>query len=892
MSVGGISTTNGNITLDNVGSIGTSSKATDTIAQTDSSITKIKLEQSPNSQNDAAGKLNQQDKSNIRVGDEKKSEQLQATEVSGQKDSVKIGGHPHLNEETKICLEKLQTKKQETIDPEVHKKFYEKLINDKIIDKEGRVNYEKLGVSKSTYKGAKIECVMFINSEGAFDFNAKGVCGEKAQKCMEVLKKVLDDAKNVDGEVLAVKINIDPELVGPLLPEELVALENGGKIQYLATSDGQYVKLILDPGSNGQDGNLIIGYYNSKSVQGKEGEGKVLMKIPFNVVFEGADFEGEDGVRKPGVKPTLPDWNKQNLFEEARVQKNYEKRIVHEDRLIETNEMKAKQAENTLLRAVFEYLRITVASNVDDADKDIDISKSIDMATVDASKINDFEEFDKSKIKDDSKEKIDKDKNGFHVPPNKPLPPTPNKWVSGKIGEASERKYDFLKAKDANDIETKAQDDVPDERSTQEAQKTAGQDSANNSKKSGQGQGTGDPVNKTSPNEVEVKSTQKPKIEGMYTLNELVSDRTHPFARSKRRVYPKRNWGEALENLKKAAENLKNLAKEAQEPFVLEVGKLEKINLDKIDTSLDGIAGMADVLYDLAARCTEINVNNEKIIDGTETTPTTPLASSGLKDAGLLTATSGNEGQIGFADTKGTIQHVPWQESLSSLDEDSSRVAVLNTVKGSDDKEYGLQMMEIQRVYHAIEEVERALENSSKNLEEVSSANPALVGPFDENLITEKSTNYEVKKYLIKGSKGKVPKKPDNRKELLNAAKELAKALEKLLQSEDEENSKAVLQAPTSAVDDPNVRSQPQESPGRKLLDGSNVQKLKMFHEEKTKLDSNWVFKGDPVFKNAGDFIKAVEDFEKTSESKTTNNYWDNFEKWYAEKNGGSPVKK
>lgn len=806
MSVGGINTTNGNISLDNVGSVsastGASSKATDTINQTDSSITKIESEKTPSSQDfKAVENLRQQDKSTIHIGDEKNAGQLSkalskttqttekiasnglatkeninqfqevmnSAEISGQKDSVKTEGHPHFNEELDGVVDKYNNNKQKTINVEHNEAYYKRLQDEGLVDEKGNINYEKLGISKRTIKKAKIKCVMFVNSKGAFDFNTKGTCGKEAQKFMEVLKGALEKARGDGKDCLEIEINIDPELVGPLSPEELAALGNGGQIQYLSSGNGEYMKLILDPGSNGQDDGLTVGSYKPKSVQGG-GTYTVHIKIPLNVVFEGADFKGEDGVTKPGVKPILPDWNKQKLFEEAVVQEKHEKHLFHKDRLIETNAMKANQAGNTLWRAVFEYLGINTTSNVGGADKD---------------NINSNAENLEKTIEEKTQ-------------PNSNPQNFSNKWVSGKINKEGERKYNFL------------------------------------------------------------ASARQPRGSG-----KIIAEGGIPTFS---------NVDES--NLKQASVTYK-------------LPKNHKVDINKSLLS-DLNVSIGDINKLSASMKAEVNAEVEAI----PTQKAQVAKDSGLNSAEVQQTTE----QKAISSEKYKLPENSYvdilqKSSLNSktagqnpVDTASSQSSTISTAKALVTKAKDKRLL-LDAIGKLNDEVKRlsdllgGYDMNTGNINESNSAFNLTLDKINDTLDTiEESTNDENVKRNIGEIKAVVSrgKKPDNRKELLDAARKLADLMRGL---------------ETSAVDDPNVRSQPQESPGRKLINGSEFQKNKMFYEMRAKLD-NRISHGQYIFKDVDEFTEAVEDFEKTSESKITNNYWDNFEKWYAEKNGGSPVRK
>lgn len=868
-------------------SSGASSKAIDTITQTEPSITSINSEQTPKPQdNNPAGSVNQIKKANFGpgvfngktqgnimrnalemlsndnavdkeptyVGGEKHSEQLSnvlskttqtaektasnglatkeninqfqevmnSAKISEQKDSVKMEGHPHLDETTNEIINKCNNK-QKTINVEHNKEYYKRLQDKGLVDENGNVDYEKLGISKRTIRKAKIKCVMFVNSEGAFDFNTKGTCGKEAQKFMEVLKGALEEAKGNGEDCLEIEINIDPELVGPLSPEELAALGNGGQIQYLASGDGQYVKLILDPGSNGQNDGLTIGSYKSKSVQG-EGKYTVHVKIPLKVVFEGADFNGKPGV-KPGGEPILPKWNEQKLFEEAVVQEKYEMHLFHGDRLMETNAMKANQAGNTLWRAVFEYLGVNTASNVGDADKDNinsnaeNLEKTIEEKTQLNSNPQDFS----------------------------------SKWVSGTIDKSRERKYNFLASarQPQGSGKITAEGGIPtfsnvDESNLKQASVTNGL-----------------PEN----HKVDINTTLREKPVGRSLLSGL---------------------NESIGDI-----NINELSAEVN-------AEVEAIPTQKAQVAKDSGLNSAEVQQTTEQKA----ISSEKY----------KLPENSYVD--ILQKSSLNSKTAG----------------QNPVDTASSQSSTISTAKVlvTKAKDKRLLLDAIGKLNDEVKRLSDLLNGYDMNTGNINESNSAFnltLDKINDTLDTiEESTNDENVKRNIGEIKAVVSrgKKPDNRKALLDAARDLAKRMNGLLEllpqnetgketgeTTDKMSNVNMLSgvgnnlvdvtsttknvpdnAAVSAANNSNVRSQPQESPGQKLIEGSEFQKNKMFHEEKTKLDSNWVFKGDPVFKKVGDFIEAVEDFEKTSESKTTNNYWDNFEKWYAEKNGGSPVKK
>lgn len=819
-------------------SSGASSKAINTITQTEPSITSINSEQTPKPQdNNPAGSVNQIKKANFGpgvfngktqgnimrnalemlsndnavdkeptyVGGEKHSEQLSnvlskttqtaektasnglatkeninqfqevmnSAKISEQKDSVKMEGHPHLDETTNEIINKCNNK-QKTINVEHNKEYYKRLQDKGLVDENGNVDYEKLGISKRTIRKAKIKCVMFVNSEGAFDFNTKGTCGKEAQKFMEVLKGALEEAKGNGEDCLEIEINIDPELVGPLSPEELAALGNGGQIQYLASGDGQYVKLILDPGSNGQNDGLTIGSYKSKSVQG-EGKYTVHVKIPLKVVFEGANFNGKPGV-KPGGEPILPKWNEQKLFEEAVVQEKYEMHLFHGDRLMETNAMKANQAGNTLWRAVFEYLGVNTASNVGDADKDNinsnaeNLEKTIEEKTQLNSNPQDFS----------------------------------SKWVSGTIDKSRERKYNFLASarQPQGSGKITAEGGIPtfsnvDESNLKQASVTNGL-----------------PEN----HKVDINTTLREKPVGRSLLSGL---------------------NESIGDI-----NINELSAEVN-------AEVEAIPTQKAQVAKD--SGLNSVEVQQTTEQKAISSEKYKLPENSYVDI--------LQKSSLNSKTAGQ----------------------NPVDTASSQSSTISTAKAlvTKAKDKRLLLDAIGKLNDEVKRLSDLLDDdmNTGNINESNSAFNLTLDKINDTLDTiEESTNDENVKRNIGEIKAVVSrgKKPDNRKELLDAARKLAELMQGL---------------GTSAVDDPNVRSQPQESPGRKLINGSEFQKNKMFYEMRAKLD-NRISHGQYIFKDVDEFTEAVKDFEKTSESKTTNNYWDNFEKWYAEKNGGSPVRK
>lgn len=791
MSVGGINTTNGNISLDNVGSVsastGASSKATDTINQTDSSITKIESEKTPSSQDfKAVENLRQQDKSTIHIGDEKNAGQLSkalskttqttekiasnglatkeninqfqkvmnSAEISGQKDSVKTEGHPHLDKATNAAVQELFNEEKKEINKEDHEKMFNQLKKEGFLDKHGNVNFKKFGMSGSTIKKAEVSL-----KDGKLSFHFKYERGEKTQKCMQAFKDKLKEIKNDEG--LAVDIKLNPEAMGPLSDVEKNVIANGGQIQYTSLGEDKFMRFTLDPGRSGQGDGLGI-----DSCRTEKGETTNLssMKIPLNVVFDNGEFNGKSGIGKK----LLPNWT--NKVNNLKIQENRSQIFIFKNRLDFTNEGEVESTQNEVWHAVFEYLRITAGSNVGGADKD---------------NINSNAENLEKTIEEKTQ-------------PNSNPQNFSNKWVSGKINKEGERKYKFLASAR------------------------------------------------------QLQGSRKIIAEGGIPTFSNVDE----------------------SNLKQASVTYK-----------LPENHRVDINKSLLSDQNDSMGGINKLSASMKA---EVNAEVEAI----PTQKAQVAKDSGLNSAEVQQTTE----QKAISSEKYKLPENSYvdilqKSSLNSktagqnpVDTASSQSSTISTAKALVTKAKDKRLL-LDAIGKLNDEVKRlsdllgGYDMNTGNINESNSAFNLTLDKINDTLDTiEESTNDENVKRNIGEIKAVVSrgKKPDNRKELLDAARKLADLMRGL---------------ETSAVDDPNVRSQPQESPGRKLINGSEFQKNKMFYEMRAKLD-NRISHGQYIFKDVDEFTEAVEDFEKTSESKITNNYWDNFEKWYAEKNGGSPVRK
>ncbi len=274
------------------------------------------------------------------------------TQITGESKT----SHPHLDAKTSEAIKKLFEPSSKEINKEETQSFIKALKDQGIIisndsSNGGNIDFIKLGLDPKMIKKAGIEGKIFMNEEGKFDFHVTGKCSEEAKQCMQVLKDKLNEIKGDKS----IEININPEAVGPLSAEDLAALSRGGQIQY-SMLNNQMIKLTLDPGAGGKDDSLTISIYPKGSNKYDNIPDPQPVKIPLNVVFEGAPF-GEN----PGIKPLLPKWREQKLFENSVINEQYSKKFFSRTKIIEkTNQDDPNriQSQNTLWNAVFEYLKI------------------------------------------------------------------------------------------------------------------------------------------------------------------------------------------------------------------------------------------------------------------------------------------------------------------------------------------------------------------------------------------------------------------------------------------------------------------------------------------------------------------------------------------------------
>lgn len=316
--------------------------------QVSQSTSPVQSAQTPPIQGNPAQKLNQGQQTIVSVEVTKKLQ-----------NALTITKHPHLDAKTSEIVKKFFEPSKE--DDKPIDGFFTSELRRKGILKDNKINFEALGLPPKTIKKAEIKGEIFLKDNLILDFKITGKCSKEAKKCMQALKAKLDDEKSAylkahpgmkNTEIS--EININPDNFGPLSHEDKTIIDQGGQIRCLFFGN-QMLKLTLDPGKDGDDDGLTISFYPKESNKYVNPDPK-LVKIPLNVVFEGAK-SGEN----PGIQPLLPKWREQKLFENSVINEQYSRKFFSRTKIIEkTNQddQERIQAKNTLWNAVFEYLKI------------------------------------------------------------------------------------------------------------------------------------------------------------------------------------------------------------------------------------------------------------------------------------------------------------------------------------------------------------------------------------------------------------------------------------------------------------------------------------------------------------------------------------------------------
>ena len=288
-----------------------------------------------------------------------KNSELVGTNI--QRSTTESSKHPHLGDEFTDPISQMFTEKPSS--KEAGQAMFDALRDKGFINKNGEFNYEALGVAKNA-KAAHMKGKVFVTENG-FDFNVRGRCGDDAVKVMTAFKEALEGIKRDNPEQMKdINISIEPNAVATPSETDLQVLGRGGQIQYKPLPNGQVVKMVLDPGGNGEDDGLSVSVYD----KGMKNENVKTIKVPLKVVFEGGEY-GDDKTRalKDDNQALLPNWRNQRLFENSSIQKEYTAFIPGIHSLSRkdsdnTGDVKRIQAQNQLWNAVYEYLKIKVDS--------------------------------------------------------------------------------------------------------------------------------------------------------------------------------------------------------------------------------------------------------------------------------------------------------------------------------------------------------------------------------------------------------------------------------------------------------------------------------------------------------------------------------------------------
>ena len=288
-----------------------------------------------------------------------KNSELVGTNI--QQSTIENSKHPHLGEEFTDPISQMFTEKPSS--QEAGQAMFNALKERGIINANGELNYEALGVAKKA-KAAHMKGKVFVTENG-FDFNIRGRCGNDAVEVMTAFKEALEKIQQENPEQMKdINISIEPNAVATPSETDLQVLGRGGQIQYKPLPDGQVIKMVLDPGENGEEDGLSVSVYD----KGMKNENVKTIKVPLKVVFEGGEY-GDDKTRalKDNNQALLPNWRNQRLFENSSIQKEYTAFIPGVHHLSRkdkdnTGDVNRIQAQNQLWNAVYEYLKIKVDS--------------------------------------------------------------------------------------------------------------------------------------------------------------------------------------------------------------------------------------------------------------------------------------------------------------------------------------------------------------------------------------------------------------------------------------------------------------------------------------------------------------------------------------------------
>lgn len=274
---------------------------------------------------------------------------IQNTEIKGEK-------HLHLSEDFTDPIQKMFNEPVKSQGREVSEKILNALMEKGFIDKDCNI----ITKGNSDARKAHIEGKVFIDEKGEIDYKISGRCGENAVAFMQKFKDTVKEITETNKDLKDFQLNINPQLVAKPSVSDLEALRHGGQMQYRTLPDGDVVKLLIDPGENGENDSLEISVFN-----GDLGEPKVKpQKIPLSVVFEGAEYgDNKERALKDG-RPLLSNWRQRELFEKSQIKQEYSMYLPGVSRFDKkvkdnTDDVDRIQAQNTIWNAVNEYLKLT-----------------------------------------------------------------------------------------------------------------------------------------------------------------------------------------------------------------------------------------------------------------------------------------------------------------------------------------------------------------------------------------------------------------------------------------------------------------------------------------------------------------------------------------------------
>ncbi|MDR0647283.1 MAG: hypothetical protein LBF43_02485, partial [Puniceicoccales bacterium] len=261
--------------------------------------------------------------------------------------------HPHIDNDT--VLDNLEAMMEpSSFDKAAHAACFKQLQDQGVIDKDGNIDFTKLGLSKRQIKRSGITGTAYVGDDGKINFRIRGECGANSVQALAAFKQAA-----MDG---GVTLPINPSTADKPSPADLDVLRRGGQIQYrpgdtytarVKTPDGgtvdvplqNTVKITLDPGEKGGGDGLTLEVFDAA---GNRVSG--TPKVPLSAVFEGQEY---NGVRVP---PTLPQWRDQRLFENAQVhtQGSFLGEVTSN-----VDDVNRIQAQNNLWSGVMSYLNAT-----------------------------------------------------------------------------------------------------------------------------------------------------------------------------------------------------------------------------------------------------------------------------------------------------------------------------------------------------------------------------------------------------------------------------------------------------------------------------------------------------------------------------------------------------